>query len=85
MHEERDAVLGQVAGRVPARHDCLDVNAVAFADGDQRAWGDECGELVGGQLRGVRVEANGVRGQERMIGVTVQFGPLVGVDGVFDR
>src|SRR5664280_2841715 len=37
MHEERDAELGQDAGRVPTRHDCIDVNAVVIADRDELA------------------------------------------------
>src|SRR5450756_3132070 len=37
MREEGDTMLGQVAGRVPALYDRLDVDPVVLAHGDQGA------------------------------------------------
>jgi hypothetical protein len=85
MQEEGHTMGGQVGPGVPAVQDLGDVEPVVLADGDQCTRGQEGGQLAGDQLSGAGVEADGVRGQERVVGVTVQLGPLVRVDGVFDR
>ena len=46
---------------------------LALADGDQRPARDECGDLVGGQLAGGRVEPRRVGGQEQVRGVVVEL------------
>jgi hypothetical protein len=55
------------------------------ADGDERPWGGEGGQLAGGEPAGGRVQADGVRGEEVVVLVAVQLGPLMLLDGVLDR
>ena len=45
VEQERDAVLGQVRGRVPAGDDRIDVEGGVLADRDEGVVGDEHGDL----------------------------------------
>jgi hypothetical protein len=47
--------------------------------------GNERGKLAFLESAGGRVQADGIGGQERVVLVTVQFGPLMFLDGVLDR
>ena len=58
---------------------------MVLADGDQRPGGGEGGQLAGGEPAGGRVQADGVGGEEVVVLVAVQLGPLVLLDGVLDR
>jgi hypothetical protein len=60
--QEADAVAGQVGRAVPAGHHPLDVEPGILADGDQRPWGGEGGQLAGSQRAGVVIQADGVGG-----------------------
>jgi hypothetical protein len=82
--QEADAVAGQVGRSVPAFHHPLDVEPRVLADGDQRPGGDERSQLTGDQLAGVMIQADGVGGEEVVVLVAVQLGPLMLLDGVLD-
>jgi hypothetical protein len=82
--QEPDAVVGQVGRAVPALHHPLDVEPRVLADGDQRPRGDERSQLTGDQLAGVMSQADGVGGEEVVVLVAVQLGPLMLLDGVLD-
>src|SRR5215211_1340617 len=47
--------------------------------------GDERGQLAFLESAGGRVQADGIGGQERVVLVAVEFGPLMLLDGVLDR
>ena len=79
------SVHSEVGAVVPALDQVVDVEAVVLADGDEGLGGDEGGELAADQLRRRPVEPHGVGGEEQVIGVPVQFGPLMALDGVLDR
>src|SRR4030095_13702413 len=61
--QEADAVDGQVGRAVPAGQDAVDVEARVLADGDQRAGGDERGQLAGLEPAAGAVEVDAVGGQ----------------------
>jgi hypothetical protein len=83
--QEPDAVAGQVGRAVPAAHHPIDVEPKVLADGDQRPWGGERGQLAGGEPAGGRVQTDRVGGEEGVVLVAVQLGPLMLLDGVLDR
>jgi hypothetical protein len=85
VEQVADAVHDQVRAVVPPLDQAVDVEAVVLADGDEGLGGDEGGELAADQLRRRPVEPHGVGGEEQVIGVAVQFGPLMALDGVLDR
>jgi hypothetical protein len=55
-----------------------------FAYRDQGLWGDERGDLADCECAGGGVRVDGVGVEEQVGGVSVEFGPLGGVQGVFD-
>src|SRR5262249_49035526 len=66
VQQERHAVLGQIWGGVPPGGDRVDVEPLVLADGDQGVGGDERRGLTGVQRTGVRVQPDGVRGDEQV-------------------
>ena len=84
VDDRADAVLRQVAVVVPALHQPVDVEALGRPYGDQRARGDERGDLVGRQLAGVDVEVDLVDAEELVRGVAVELGPVAAGGRVLD-
>lgn len=69
---------------VPSGYDRVQVNWI-LAHGDQRAGKYEGAELFTVEARVTDVEGDGVQVGEQVRPVTVELGPLVGLEGVLDR
>jgi hypothetical protein len=63
---------------------CVHLEAIVFAHGDQCGRGDERGEFAGTQRAGGCVEFGGVGREQQVVVVAIQLGPFVFVYRVLD-
>src|SRR5262249_24846689 len=85
VQQERDAAAGQGGGVVPPGHHVVDVEPVVGVHGDQGVAGNECVDLMRRQPPGGPIDVDRVSDQEQVLGIVVQFRPLVGVGDVLQR